>query len=343
MIFKLVLGVDISKKWFNFCLMNQQFEILEEGEVDNTPDEIFKFISQLLNSNLINSLDEVLLCMEHTGIYIQHLTHCWLQKQGRLTVVDAMKVSEHLAGRFGFEEKTDKIDARRLAEYAFRYSDKLKLWKTPNHTIVALKRFQRQRERLIIAINSLEVPLKESRSFDSIAICEKLHQNQQASVNALKTDLENLEKSINELIESDEELRHLFKLIKSVEGVGPVTAREFIIATEGFTKFTPKQAKSFSKYSGVIPVRKKMSGTSVKSKAKIPKRKHKKIKGLLTMGAHSLVGSKQELGKYYERKMQEGKHHLAVINAMRNKMILRVFAVVRNQSIYLNNLNVSLD
>ncbi len=343
MFFKLVLGVDMSKKCFNFCLMNKRFEILEEGEIENTPEAIFEFISKLLACGRINTLDEVLLCMEHTGLYIQHLTQCWLQKQGQLTVVDAMKVSEHLAGKFAFEEKTDTLDARRLAEYGFRYSDKLKLWKAPNQTIVTLKRFQRQRDRLITAMNSLEVPLKESRSFDSVAIFEQLHQNQQATVNAIKSDLKNLEKRIKELIESDEELRHLFKLISSVEGVGPVTAREFIIATEGFTKFTPQQAKGFSKYSGVVPIRKRMSGTSVKSKAKVPKRKHRKIKELLTMGAHSLVGSKQELGKYYERKINEGKHHLAVINAMRNKIILRVFAVVRNQTIYLKNINVSLD
>lgn len=343
MIFNLVLGVDISKLWFNFCLMNTQFEILEEGKIDNTPEAIFDFITKLLRSGLIKNLDEVLLCMEHTGIYIQHLSRCWLQKGGQLTVVDALKVSDQLGGKAAFEEKTDELDARRLAEYALRYRDKLKLWKTPEQTIVKLKRFQRQRQRLKTVINSLEVPLKESRSFDSADIFETLTRNQQASVDALKADLKNLEKSINKLIEMDEELRLLFKLITSVEGVGPVTAREFIIVTQGFTKFTPDQPKSFSKYSGVVPVRKKKSGTSVKSKNRITMRKHKQIKDLLTMGAHSLVGSKQELGRYYERKIKEGKHHLAVINAMRNKIILRVFAVVRNQTIYQNNLNFSLD
>ena len=93
---------------------------------------------------------------------------------------------------------------------------------------------------------------------------------------------------------------------------------------------------------GLFPI-KKRSGTSVKKKDKIGTRKHQKLKNNLTMGAQSLVNSKLELGQFYRRKIAQGKHHLSVINAMRNKMILRVFAVVRNQVIYDKKLNICLD
>lgn len=340
--FKFVLGVDMSKSWFDCCLMNAKFEVLLEQKVDNNPATIFDLLAELLQLNYIEHFTDILLVVEATGIYTQHLTKCWLVKGGQLSMVHAPKISEHLAGSLQFEEKDDPIDARRAAEYAFRFSDKLKLWQAKEETIQLLQGFQRQRERLIAAINLLEVPVNESKQFDSVQLSEALIKHQASSLKALKADLKQIGKSINELIESDAYLAQLFKLVTSVEGVGPVTAREIIIATNGFVKFSPNQAKAFAKYVGVIP-NKKRSGSSVRKKDKIGARKHQKIKNNLTMGAQSLINSKLELGKFYRRKMAQGKHHLSVINAMRNKMILRVFAVVRNQVIYDKNLNFCLD
>lgn len=41
--------------------------------------------------------------------------------------------------------------------------------------------------------------------------------------------------------------------------------------------------------------------------------------------------------KYYERKIQEGKHVMSVLNAVRNKLILRIFALVKKNQKYDKN------
>lgn len=340
--FKYILGVDMSKQWFHFCLMNDQMELIWQGQVDNHPDKIFEFIAQLCDRLKIKQIDSLVLCMEHTGIYIQHLVRCWLGKGGRLSVIPAAKVTQYLAGQRGFEEKQDHIDAHRLAEYAFRFRDKLQEWQLKSHTLEQLQRFQRQRERLIKAINLLQVPIEESLNFDSAQLSDQLQANQAESIAALKKDLKNLEAMLDQVIEQDPYLQQLFELIDSVEGVGSVIAREIIISTEAFTKFSPDQAKSYARYAGVVPLAWE-SGTSVKKRKKTSNRANLKIKSLLTIGAISLISTKQELGLYYHRKRQQGKAHLAVINAMRNKMILRIFAVVKNQLMYQKNLNLCLD
>lgn len=334
--FSTVLGVDMSKEWFNCCVMNAKFEIMQESQVENSPDAIFKFLAGL------SGLRDTLLCLEYTGIYVQHLVRCYLSKGGQVCIVPATKVSQGLNGQFKWEEKTDAMDARRLAEYALRFADKLKFWKAPDPLLVKLQCFQRQRDRLTNVMNILQVPVNESKQFDSIDISEALAANQAASIQAIKQDLKEVDKRINELIESDQYLAQLFKLITSVEGVGPVTAREIIIATEGFTKFQPHQAKAFARYAGVVPL-KKESGKYARKQNKPGFRANRRLKTLLTMGAHALINKNLELGLYYQRKIDEGKHHMTVINAMRNKIILRVFAVARNQVIYQKNLNVRLD
>ncbi len=53
----------------------------------------------------------------------------------------------------------------------------------------------------------------------------------QHSLKALEKDLDQVNKQLDELIRSDEELNQLFNLVTSVEGIGAVTAREVLITT----------------------------------------------------------------------------------------------------------------
>lgn len=336
-----ILGVDVSSEWLNFCLMNEKIEIIGEWRIDNTIDDILTFFSLIARLEPIKSLKEVWLVMEHTGIYVQHLTHCALLKDIKVSLVAATKISEHLGGKVKFEDKTDPIDARRIAEYGCRFEDKLVVWSPVSQDMVKIKRLHRQRERMLKVINVLEVPVNECKKFDPASISKLLEQNQKASLAALKKALKKIEQQLEQIIEEDENYKQLIKRMKSVPGVGKVIATAVLIATEGFNKFKPDQAKAFNRFIGGAPLP-KQSGKK-KRKNKIPKKGKKDLKALLTMGAVSLIGTNSDLGIYYERKMAEGKHHLSVINAMRNKIILRIFAVVRNQNIYQRNLNVSLD
>lgn len=340
--FQWILGVDMSKEWFDFCLMNPQFDIIWEGQVDNRPEAISKWIDQLQDLPHLVDLNTGSLVMEHTGLYVKHLLRAWLAQGAHLALVPASKVSEKLTGAPGWVEKTDRLDARRLAEYGHRFADQLNPWQAPSQLLEQLQHFQRQRQRLLDAINLLEVPIKEIQAFEQNAITQSLLDNQQASIKALKADYQALEKQINRLIEQDPTLANLFELITSVEGIGAVTAREILISTAAFTRFSPHQAKAFARYAGVVPLE-RSSGKTRYKKARIAQQANGKIKRLLTMGAIALTSRNTELGHYYRRKKQEGKPHMAIINAMRNKMILRVFAVVRNQLMYQKNLNICLD
>jgi len=55
------------------------------------------------------------------------------------------------------------------------------------------------------------------------------------------------------------------------------------------------------------------------------------------MGALSAIQHSEEFRAYYERKVKEGKPKLAVINAVKNKQILRMYACVRDNRIYKKN------
>lgn len=55
------------------------------------------------------------------------------------------------------------------------------------------------------------------------------------------------------------------------------------------------------------------------------------------MAALSVSKTNGELGQYYNRKVAEGKNKMTVLNAIRAKLVLRMFAVIKNEQIYIQN------
>ncbi|MEK6479751.1 hypothetical protein WJR50_19565 [Catalinimonas sp. 4WD22] len=60
------------------------------------------------------------------------------------------------------------------------------------------------------------------------------------------------------------------------------------------------------------------------------------------MSALSAINHCEELRDYYQRKVAQGKNKMSVINAVRNKLGLRIFATVRNNRKYDKNYKYSL-
>jgi hypothetical protein len=58
------------------------------------------------------------------------------------------------------------------------------------------------------------------------------------------------------------------------------------------------------------------------------------MKRLLHLAALSAIKVKGEFKQYYERKKAEGKHAMSILNAIRNKLVLRIFACVKNKRYY---------
>ncbi|MEM6723262.1 MAG: IS110 family transposase [Bacteroidota bacterium] len=339
--FQFMVGVDMGKTTFAYCVLDKQLRVLLEGQIDNHAAQIEHFCSYLKQALPIDSISQLFLCLEHTGSYSKPLIRHWVSCSGRFDMVAAAQVSQLLTGSLGWSDKNDAIDARRIAEYGIRFKDKLQPKQLDDASLEALQFFQRQRERLKQAYNLIKVSIQEAKGFHRDQIVQHAERIQQQSLQQLKKAIKAVELQLTTIIDQDPQLAQWFQLMISVEGVGPVTAREILIATNGFTKFQPHQAKKFARYAGVVPLE-WSSGSTLKRRPKTTKKANRKLKPLLTMGATSLVDKPSQLGQYYRRKVAEGKHHCSIINAMRNKIILRVFAVVRNQTMYQQNLNLNL-
>ncbi len=145
--------------------------------------------------------------------------------------------------------------------------------------------------------------------------------------------IKNTEEQIKALISSNEEMARNFKLACSVKGIGLVIASFMIVTTNNFTSFN--QARKYACYCGIAPFE-HSSGSSIKARTRVSHLANKKIKSLLSSGARSAIRCDPQLRSYYLRKIAEGKNEKQVINAIRNKLISRVFVVVKRQLPYVN-------
>lgn len=89
-------------------------------------------------------------------------------------------------------------------------------------------------------------------------------------------------------------------------------------------------------HAGVAPFEHR-SGSSVRGKTRVSHHARKRLKSLFHLAAMSSIRAKGELRDYYQRKVGEGKNKMLVLNAVRNKIIHRIYAVVRRGEKYDKN------
>lgn len=63
----------------------------------------------------------------------------------------------------------------------------------------------------------------------------------------------------------------------------------------------------------------------------------KNLKTLLHLCAMSSIKYVSEMKHYFNRKVEEGKNKMSIINAIRNKLALQAFAVIRNDKPFVDN------
>jgi transposase len=230
--------------------------------------------------------------------------------------------------------KSDQIDAQRIAEYAFRFRDRLRLWQPPRQLLQDLTNLSALRQRLMLVRSQLQQPINEQAGFSNPKRQKQLIKNCQASLKAINADLESVDQQITQLIQADEHLRELFALMTSIPGVGMATATEVILATDEFKAIT--DPKKLACHAGVAPFEYR-SDTSVRGKTRVSQHARKRLKSLFHLAAMSAIQVKGELQDYYRRKVAQGKNKMLVLNAVRNKLIHRIYAVVARGEKYEKN------
>lgn len=315
---KLFIGIDISKDVFDCCLIDEDNHILEKNiRFSNSKGGLKDFI-KYLKKYKIYSLH---VCMEHTGHYGALLTFELSEKEIIFYMINPLEIKHSIGISRG---KTDPVDAYRIAAFTLSNKHRLQPFKLPGRELRKLKAMVSVRRRYTKIIVQLKNGIKALEILKQTVDLKQQIKDCTALVNKFDNAITKLDKQIKEVIQSSESLNKSYQKIKQIVGVGPLTAVICIIETNNFTSFT--EGRKFSCHCGLAPF-KYQSGSSIRGNSKTSKLRNKDLKSILFKAATTAIQHDPQLRNYYHRKLEEGKHKLSVLNAVANKIVLRIFAV----------------
>jgi len=325
--FKTFIGVDVSKLTLDICSISGE-GLIEDYQIPNDHKSLKSFFG-LLEKKF--DLSTVLVCAEHTGHYSNPLrSYCldsgmdiWLESGAEIKLRSGVQ-----------RNKSDKIDAERIASYALRYSDKAKTERAKNDALEEAKLLLSERELYVKERAKYKAQIRDLKKFIASAYYKDRKKRMDKHLALLSRSIVQIDKRVKEIFKETEKLSKQKDILKSIDGVGEQVAVHTIVATVGFEKFS--NGRQFACHAGVAPFS-YSSGTSQRSRNKVSNRANKKLKTLFHMAALSAIQMKGEFRDYFERKLAEGKNKMTIINAVRAKIINRIFALIREDRKYEKN------
>lgn len=319
------IGIDVSKSWIDAKMHVAHFE----KRFDNTRvgyQNLFRWVENHLTINK----DSILFAFEHTGLYSYGLSSHLSSLGYHFILIPTLELHRSMGITRG---KDDRIDAAKIALYAYRRKDEIVPYRMPANIINRLRHLLALRDRLVKHRAGYAASLKEHAHFLKKSQETDFFQIHKRIIHYLTKQIERIEITLTKTIQQDQDLNHIFELILSIKGVGPQTAYQMIALTHGFLLF--KEWRKFASYAGTAPFP-YQSGSSIQGRTKVNPMANKKMKSLLHSCAMSAIIHNPEMKAYYNRRIEQGKSKMSSINIIRNKILARIFAVVNRRSPYIN-------
>lgn len=271
--------------------------------------------------------DETLFCVENTGVYSEVLCYELHQRGFELVLLDPHAVWK----AFDEERKTDALDSRRIAEYGFRYRDRLELWSPHEAVVEQIKTLLKTREQL--------VEQKTAAQNARHSLRHKAVQTPPANealdrvAEHLAAQIETIEQAIRELIDQHPTMAQMVAFLTSAPGAGLLLSAHMLVLTSGFTE--EPHYRKLAAYLGICP-NAHQSGKREKtptSRGYGPSMMRK----LLHLAARSVRTHTDRFRRYFRRKQAEGKPKMLVLNNIANKLLRILCGMIKNKQPYIEN------
>jgi len=321
-----VIGIDVSKNVIDICLHTSQ--LLKQ--FSNSKKGLLQFL-QWTKTHTTN-LNEVLFVFEDTGMYSFLIAEILASDSLNYYVASGLDIKRSMGITRG---KEDAIDAKRIALYGYRLKEEIQPTKPSSKNINQLKSLQSLRLKLVKQRAAYKITLGEQKLIYKNKDFKMIFEVQEKMIHYLTKQIKIIQSQIQQIIDSDIDLFNSFKLISSIKGIGAQMTTTMIITTNNFQKFDTW--RQFASYCGIAPFP-YQSGSSIKGRTKVSHLANKKVKTLIHMCAISAIQHNPEMKAYYLKRVENGKSKMSTINIIRNKLIARIFAVIKRQTPYVDTM-----
>lgn len=307
-----ILGVDIAKEKFDACLL---IDNKERHKVFHNNQEGFEKLVAWCNGH---GADLIHICLEATGCYSEDIVNFMYDFGHNVSVINPAQIKA-----FGKSEllrnKTDKSDAAKIARFCI--ANKPHSWKPAPQEVRRLRDLYRCLQALkddkLQQMNRLE---NKNMDFScKQAILEVIA--------TIDTQIADLEKEIDEHINSYPHLKNMVENIKTVKGIGHLTAIAVVAEMPSVDNFD--NARQFAAFAGLNPEH-YQSGSSVSKKSRICKIGSERIRKALYMPAIVVKNRNTYFQKFCQRLASKGKRPMVIVVALMRKLMHVFFGILKN-------------
>lgn len=326
------VGIDISKKHFDVATYAQKEHGKKFHKRYSMEERSMKECLKDLRKNGLD-LNKTLFCSECTGDYGRKLNAFFQKKKIDYWEESPVKIKKSFRILRG---KSDQIDAYRIASYAYRYQEEFKPKQPKSLPFRIVVQLLALRMLLVKTTKMLKVFGKEKQACLDRKELGKVPQYVQKLHEMLVSILKEVDADLAEWASKDGGLKRKLDCALSVPNIGLITGISLIVRIDS-AGTGRLQAKQLACYAGVAPFE-YSSGSSVRGRTQVSTFGDKGLKRKLHMCAMSSVRKMKQppsfIRSYYERKVEEGKNKMSVLNAVRYKLLSRVVACVRDDRLY---------
>lgn len=311
------IGLDVSKSTINCYIPNGEVDLI----IDNNLKSLNQFYSKL-KKIYKKDIDKLVFIFEPTGSYSTLLKRFCTKKKIKAFIVNP-KQSHNFAKAVAQRNKSDEIDARVLSKMIVIASEndiKIPIY---DENIEDIKDYMSYYKfvvkQLVQAKNALEA-MKHNQSNKHIL------KSLEKKIDAFQKESLKIIVKIKKIISQDQFLYKSFNNIRSINGVGDITA---IVLLHLFLKYPAANQRQIISLTGLEPTI-KSSGSSVRTKPKISKAGSKLYRGTLFMSALSAIRFNPKIAEFYNRLKSNGKQSTVAQVAVMRKLIIIAHSLYKN-------------
>jgi len=304
----LYVGIDVAKDSFDVASDPAGLALA----LPNDPTGRQHLLDALRNHTV------ALTVMEATGGYERALVADLIGAGHKVVVANPRQVRDFARG-IGQLAKTDRIDARVLAQFASMVKPEPRQ-KTSEQAVILAELVTRRRQLSDLMTQEAN-RLPHARHPD-------VRRSLKKSLRALERQIDDLDKLIRKNIDSDDGLRRKDEIVQSFKGVGPGTSAMLLSHLPELGQINRQQIAALA---GLAPWDFKSGKWAGQSKiwgGRMP------VRNMLYMAALSAIRWNEVISKFYQRLQSQGKKFKVAITACMRKILVILNTLVRNDCLW---------
>jgi transposase len=317
-----VLGIDIAKAKFDVCLLLFSGTKRERSFANNIDG-----IAELLHWLKEQCGEACQIGIEATGCY-WILLASQLHAAGYVVyLLNPAYVKAHIQSN-GRRSKTDRIDAQWIADYVCTHD--CERWEPLTAEVEELRELM----RLYADMTAINVRVKQRKESIRTEAVQRLHEEIALSV---KTLTHKVLQAAKDHVKRHAGLKQKVKCLKSVKGIGAITALIFVAELPA-----GRSARKVSAWAGVTP-RHHESGQTVYKRPRLSKQGNDYVRHSLYWPAITAIRFNPAMQSFAARLRAAGLNKMQVIGAAMHKLLRWAVGIMNSNTCFdpTRHLNVS--